>query len=116
MHWASRGALDIDGMGEEIVGRLVESGRLSDVADYYTLDEDELALLDMGRLNKEGESIRLGHTVARKLALKKKVSDQKAVKYENCFIGLLGIYVIGSFFYYMPPILIQLNNFVYYGE
>lgn len=50
------------------------------------------------------------------IPLKKKVSDQKAVKYENCFIGLLGIYVIGSFFYYMPPILIQLNNFVYYGE
>ena len=50
------------------------------------------------------------------IPLKKKVSDQKSVKYENCFIGLLGIYVIGSFFYYMPPILIQLNNFVYYGE
>ena len=27
------------------------------------------------------------------IPLKKKVSDQKAVKYENCFIGLLGIYV-----------------------
>lgn len=50
------------------------------------------------------------------IPLKKKVSDQKSVKYENCFIGLLGIYVIGSFFYYMPPILIQLNNFVYYGN
>ena len=50
------------------------------------------------------------------IPLKEKVSDQKSVKYENCFIGLLGIYVIGSFFYYMPPILIQLNNFVYYGE
>lgn len=28
LHWASRGALDIDGMGEEIVSRLVESGRV----------------------------------------------------------------------------------------
>ena len=43
LHWASRGAMDIDGMGEEIVRRLVESGRVSDVADYYTLDEMELA-------------------------------------------------------------------------
>ncbi|MEG2025719.1 MAG: NAD-dependent DNA ligase LigA [Gordonibacter sp.] len=67
LHWASRGALDIDGMGEEIVSRLVESGRVSDVADYYTLDETELALLDMGRVNKDGEPIRLGETVAKKL-------------------------------------------------
>ncbi len=67
LHWASRGAMDIDGMGEEIVARLVESGRLTDVADYYTLDEVELACLNMGRVNKEGEAIRLGHTVAKKL-------------------------------------------------
>lgn len=67
LHWASRTAMDIDGMGEEIVTRLVESGRLSDVADYYTLDEVELSLLDMGRVNKEGQPIRLGQTVAKKL-------------------------------------------------
>ena len=67
LHWASRGAMDIDGMGEEIVTRLVESGRLSDVADYYTLDEVELSLLDMGRVNKDGEPIRLGQTMAKKL-------------------------------------------------
>lgn len=67
LHWASRGAMDIDGMGEEIVSRLVESGRLSDVADYYTLDAVELSMLDMGRVNKEGEPIRLGETVAKKL-------------------------------------------------
>lgn len=66
-HWASRGALDIDGMGEEIIGRLVETGRLSDVADYYSLDEAELAQLDMGRVNKDGKAIRLGRTVAKKL-------------------------------------------------
>ena len=59
--------MDIDGMGEEIVSRLVESGRLADVADYYTLDAVELSLLDMGRVNKEGEPIRLGETVAKKL-------------------------------------------------
>lgn len=67
LHWASRGAMDIDGMGEEIVARLVESGRVADVADYYTLDEFELSQLDMGRANKKGEAIRLGETVARKL-------------------------------------------------
>ena len=67
LHWVSRGAMDIDGMGEEIVSRLVEAGRLTDVADYYTLDEVELSMLDMGRVNKDGEAIRLGQTVAKKL-------------------------------------------------
>ena len=67
LHWVSRGAMDIDGMGEEIVRRLVESGRVSDVADYYTLDEVELAQLQTGRTNKEGEPICLGQTIAKKL-------------------------------------------------
>ncbi|MEC4183782.1 NAD-dependent DNA ligase LigA [Adlercreutzia sp. R21] len=67
VHWASRGALDIDGMGDEIVSRLVESGRMSDVADYYSLSEEELACLDMGRVKADGDAVRLGHTVAKKL-------------------------------------------------
>ena len=67
IHWASRGAMDIDGMGEEIIGRLIESGRVTDVADYYTLDVVELSMLDMGRVNKDGVPIRLGETVAKKL-------------------------------------------------
>lgn len=67
IHWASRGAMDIDGMGEEIIGRLIESGRVTDVADYYTLDVVELSMLDMGRVNKDGAPIRMGETVAKKL-------------------------------------------------
>ena len=59
--------MDIDGMGEEIIGRLIESGRVTDVADYYTLDVVELSMLDMGRVNKDGAPIRLGETVAKKL-------------------------------------------------
>lgn len=67
LHWASRGALDIDGMGEEIVARLVESERVRDVADYYNLTEYDLATLDMGRVNKDGGPIHLGGVVAAKL-------------------------------------------------
>lgn len=66
-HWASRGALDIEGMGDELVARLIEAGKLTDVADYYTLDEKTLACLDMGRVNKDGAAIELGETVASKL-------------------------------------------------
>ncbi|MCR2041676.1 NAD-dependent DNA ligase LigA [Parvibacter caecicola] len=68
-HWVSRGAMDIDGMGDEIIGRLVETGRVSDVADFYSLSADELALLDMGRLSKDGKAICLGKKTADKLAL-----------------------------------------------
>lgn len=66
-HWASRQAMDIEGMGNEIIRRLVELGRLNDVADYYSLTEDELAHLATNRSDGEGEPVKLGHTVAAKL-------------------------------------------------
>ncbi len=67
LHWTSRSALDIEGMGNEIVGRLVETGRLVDVADYYDLTEPELAALATNRVNGEGEFLPLGHVIAAKL-------------------------------------------------
>ncbi len=66
-HWASRGALDVDGMGFEIVSRLVESGLVHDVADYYSLTFEQLAGLDLGRVKKDGTPQLLGETVAAKL-------------------------------------------------
>ena len=93
VHWASRGAMDIDGMGDEIVGRLVESGRVTDVADYYTLDEVELSLLDMGRLNKEGNPIRLGETVARKLVAQ--IQESKSRPFARVLFGI-GIRHVGK--------------------
>uniref|UniRef100_A0A7C9JDG4 DNA ligase n=1 Tax=Muribaculaceae bacterium Z82 TaxID=2304548 RepID=A0A7C9JDG4_9BACT len=93
LHWASRGALDIDGMGEELVARLVESGRLHDVADYYTLDETELASVDTGRVNKEGEPIRVGHTVGAKLAAA--IQESKARPFARVLFGL-GIRHVGK--------------------
>lgn len=67
LHWASRGALDIEGMGDEIISRLLATGKVKDVADYYQLTEAQLAALDMNRVNKDGEPILLGETVAQKL-------------------------------------------------
>ena len=93
IHWASRNAMDIDGMGEEIVGRLVESGRLSDVADYYTLDEVELSLLDMGRVNKEGNAIRLGSTIAKKLV--DQIQESKNRGFARVLFGI-GIRHVGK--------------------
>ena len=80
-------------MGEEIVSRLVESGRLSDVADYYTLDEMELSLLDMGRVNKDGEPIRLGSTVAKKLVAA--IDESRTRPFARALFGL-GIRHVGK--------------------
>ena len=93
LHWVSRGALDIDGMGEEIVSRLVESGRVADVADYYSLSEDELASLDMGRVKADGEPVRLGHTVAKKLVAA--IEASKGRSFARVLFGL-GIRHVGK--------------------
>ena len=67
-HWAGRGALDIEGLGYEIVGRLVEAGLVRDVSDFYALDFETLAVLDLGRFKKDGTPVVLGPIVAAKIA------------------------------------------------
>ena len=42
-HFASRRAMDIEGLGSKLVDQLVDAGRISDVADLYDLGIDELA-------------------------------------------------------------------------
>lgn len=41
---------------------------------------------------------------------------EKSSIYKNIFVSFLSLYIIASFFYYMPTLFVQLNNFVYYGE
>ena len=88
LHWVSRDAMDIDGMGEEIIGRLVEVGRVSDVADFYSLTEPELASLTTGRVNKEGAAITLGHTVAEKLVAAIDASRTRDLSRVLCGLGI----------------------------
>ncbi len=45
-HFASKGALDIDGLGEKNVIALVDSGLVKDLADIYTITSDQLLELD----------------------------------------------------------------------
>ena len=45
-HFASKGALDIDTLGEKNVIALVDSGLVSDLADIYTLKFDQVLKLD----------------------------------------------------------------------
>jgi len=46
LHFASRGAMDIDGLGEKLVDQLVDKGMVKNPADLYTLREPELAALE----------------------------------------------------------------------
>jgi DNA ligase (NAD+) len=50
LHFASRGVMNIDGLGDALVDQLVDRGFVRSVADIYDLDVDRLADLDrMGR-------------------------------------------------------------------
>ncbi|MGC1492815.1 MAG: NAD-dependent DNA ligase LigA [Candidatus Acidiferrum sp.] len=46
LHYASRHAMDIDGLGDKIVDQLVDKGLVKDVADLYALKEKDVAQLD----------------------------------------------------------------------
>jgi len=49
-HFASRGVMNIEGMGDALVNQFVETGLVKDVADIYDLTEDKLLKLErMGK-------------------------------------------------------------------
>ncbi len=51
-HFASRGAMDIDGLGPQIVELLISAKLIKDVADLYLLRAEDIAALDrMGELS-----------------------------------------------------------------
>ncbi len=45
-HFASKTAMDIDGLGEKIIGTLIDQGLVKDVSDLYRLTEDDLIPLE----------------------------------------------------------------------
>lgn len=45
-HFASRGAMDIEGFGEAVIAQLVARGLLHDVSDIYALDAEKLGTLE----------------------------------------------------------------------
>ena len=101
IHWGSRNAMDIDGLGDELVGRMVEQGLLSDVADFYDkLDEEALAQLDTGRTyetttkdHAAGDAIVVGATIARKVMAQ--VEESKGRGLGRVLFGL-GIRHVGA--------------------
>jgi DNA ligase (NAD+) len=82
MHFASRKAMDIDGLGEKIIEQLIDLKLISTVADLYELRTTQLALLE-----------RMGQKSAQNIvdAIKKSKSTQF-----NRFLYALGIREVGE--------------------
>lgn len=81
-HFASKGALDIDTLGEKNVVALVDSGLVHDFADIYTLTKEQLLSLD-----------RFADISAEKLLLA--INDKKTPALER-FVYALGIRHVGT--------------------
>ncbi len=82
VHWASRDALDINGLGEKLVQQLVAAQLVQSVADLYQLEAEPLAQLE-----------RLGQKSAQKLVQAIAASKQKP--WSRVLYGL-GIRHVGS--------------------
>lgn len=99
-HWQSRKAMDIDGMGPEMIGRLVGAGLLRDVADIYSLTVEQVAALPTGRTYKTrskghdvGDPIPTGRRTAEKLVAQIEASRSRPLS--RVLFGL-GIVHVGS--------------------
>ncbi len=55
--FASRNSMDIEGLGEKTIERLVEAGMLSNLADIYKLKKEELLALGKGIGEKTAENL-----------------------------------------------------------
>jgi DNA ligase (NAD+) len=82
IHWASRPALDIDGMGEKLVQQLVDKGLLKSVADLYDLTIEQLISLE-----------RMGQKSAEKLV--EAIAASKTQPWDRVLYGL-GIRLVGN--------------------
>ena len=53
-HFASKGAMNIDGLGPQVVELLLENGKIKDIADLYTIKAEDIETLDrMGKKSAE---------------------------------------------------------------
>jgi DNA ligase (NAD+) len=86
-HFASRNAMDIEGMGDWLVGALVEADLVADPADLYGLTEEKLADL------KKTNDARLGEKAAARTVASLEESKQRSL---SRLIYALGIRFVGD--------------------
>ena len=82
LHFASRGVMNIDGMGESLVNQLIERGLVKNVADIYDLDKKSLLSLERFA-DKSAENIL------------KEIENSKKLPLERVIYGL-GIRMVGE--------------------
>jgi DNA ligase (NAD+) len=68
VHFASRGAMDIRGLGERTIATLLERGMVTDVADLYTLTREQLLELE-GFKDKSAQNLLDGIQASREQGL-----------------------------------------------
>ncbi len=56
-HFASRGAMNIEGLGESLIAQLIAQGLIEDCADLYALTSSQLATLTSSSLRSDGREI-----------------------------------------------------------
>jgi DNA ligase (NAD+) len=82
LHFASRGVMNIDGMGDALVTQLTDRKMLKDVADIYKLTKDDLLKLE-----------RMGEKSAENVL--KEIENSKKLPLERVIYGL-GIRMVGE--------------------
>jgi DNA ligase (NAD+) len=82
LHFASRGVMNIDGMGDALVNQLTDRGMVKDVADIYKLTKDDLLKLE-----------RMGDKSAQNVL--KEIENSKKLPLERVIYGL-GIRFVGE--------------------
>ena len=94
-HFASRGAMNIEGLGESLVAQLIAGGLVRDYADLYTLTADQLAGLTSTSERHDGKVIerRFGSKNAAKVI--EQIDRSKANDFWRVIYGL-GIRHIGE--------------------
>ncbi|MBO0841806.1 MAG: NAD-dependent DNA ligase LigA [Nocardioides sp.] len=75
-YWASRDAMDIEGLGGAVAEKLVDQGLVNDVADLYSLTVEQLATLAMGTTST-GNVRLLGEANATKIHKNLEASKQQ---------------------------------------
>jgi DNA ligase (NAD+) len=72
-YFASRGAMDIEGLGIKVAEQLVEAHKVADVGDLYSLDEEDLLDLE-GFAEKKAEGLIAAIDASRSQSLQRVIS------------------------------------------
>jgi DNA ligase (NAD+) len=89
LHFSSRTAMDIEGLGEAIVDQFVENGFLSNIADIYDLNKHEEALIKLERQGSKSISNLLYSIEKSKSKSFKKVLYGLGIRYVGAGVAVL---------------------------